>query len=55
MSIILLKKFPFEKCYFPESFFFFFFNYKEQNILVCEFILSVIPFPVIPQEQCRDK
>ena len=23
MSIILLKKFPFEKCYFPESFFFF--------------------------------
>ena len=22
MSIILLKKFPFQKCYFPESFFF---------------------------------
>ena len=35
----------------------FFFNYKEQKALVYEFILSVIPFPVIliPQEQCRDK
>ena len=34
-----------------------FFNYKEQKVLVYEFILSVIPFPVIliPQEQCRDK
>ena len=35
----------------------FFLNYKEQKALVYEFILSVIPFPVIliPQEQCRDK